>query len=214
MPVLILVTSPACRDLPRVRFEMSGGQNGSMATPVTSASSPYFAILKAAVQQVGLRAWCRTAHSVAVRVCTRQRQDSFISTRVPPSTRFPGAATLCTAHCQSIVPSMQLPQPITRYAHMPIRMPTLAHPCTHPGVSAQGRQRLSGRGAHTHGGCVHACVRACVRACGRACRRAGGRAGGRAGVHACGRAGVRACMRACVQACGRAGVRAGVRGMP
>eukprot|EP00198_Chlamydomonas_reinhardtii_P007148 XP_001696484.1 predicted protein [Chlamydomonas reinhardtii] len=50
--VIAYLTDVAGPDLPRVRFEMSGGQNGSMATPVTSASSPYFAILKAAVQQV------------------------------------------------------------------------------------------------------------------------------------------------------------------
>ncbi|KAG2439389.1 hypothetical protein HXX76_004746 [Chlamydomonas incerta] len=46
------LTDVAGPDLPHVRFEMSGGQNASMATPVTSASSPYFAKLKAAVQQV------------------------------------------------------------------------------------------------------------------------------------------------------------------
>ncbi|KAG2445338.1 hypothetical protein HYH02_008803 [Chlamydomonas schloesseri] len=52
--VIDYLTEVAGPDLPHVRFEMNGSQNGSQATPVTPASSPYFAQLKAAVQQVYL----------------------------------------------------------------------------------------------------------------------------------------------------------------
>ncbi|GIL59795.1 hypothetical protein Vafri_14522 [Volvox africanus] len=42
----------AGRDLPHLTFEMDGGQNASLATPVTSATNPYFQMLKTALQEV------------------------------------------------------------------------------------------------------------------------------------------------------------------
>ncbi|EFJ52829.1 hypothetical protein VOLCADRAFT_86190 [Volvox carteri f. nagariensis] len=50
--VLEYLRAAAGRDLPHVTFELDGGQNASLATAVTSATSPYFQMLKTALQEV------------------------------------------------------------------------------------------------------------------------------------------------------------------
>ncbi|KAG2501991.1 hypothetical protein HYH03_000487 [Edaphochlamys debaryana] len=50
--VLDYLTQVVGRDLPYLRFEARGDHNASTATPVTSPDSPYFAMLRTAVQEV------------------------------------------------------------------------------------------------------------------------------------------------------------------